>query len=195
MAQLRNWFPRMRRPTDTETLEACIGGTTKSMLSVSRNETRAHTEPDVGLRHRVGDTRRGVRLEGVRRIVGTLSSRRSSVIGVVASSLRNSLFAEMSQGVADALGPAYDLMARQRRAGFIAALQSHRLKLDSRMILETESGIRSGAAPLLRLMDSGRPVNAVVPDQGCAADRCRARGSCAGLFYQARHRIMHPGSA
>jgi LacI family gluconate utilization system Gnt-I transcriptional repressor len=44
------------------------------------------------------------------RIAGNLSSRRSNVVGLVVPSLRNSLFAETIQGVADTLGQAYDLM-------------------------------------------------------------------------------------
>ncbi|MBB5696248.1 LacI family DNA-binding transcriptional regulator [Muricoccus pecuniae] len=44
------------------------------------------------------------------RIAGSLASRRSNIVGVIVPSLRNSLFAETIQGIADALGSAYDLM-------------------------------------------------------------------------------------
>ncbi len=44
------------------------------------------------------------------RIAGHLSSMRSNVVGLVVPSLRNSLFAETIQGVADVLGQHYDLM-------------------------------------------------------------------------------------
>jgi len=193
------------------------------------------------------------------RIAGSLSSRRSNVIGLVVPSLRNSLFAETIQGVADALGSAYDLMvadsgyalkgeeaailaflrqrvcgivlhntkhtptarrqladaeipcvetgnlirepidmavgfsnfsagfamseylirrgyrriafvslptadndrAAQRRAGFLAALERQQMKADSRIILETGSGLRGGAEALVRIMKSGRRCDAV----------------------------------
>lgn len=44
------------------------------------------------------------------RIAGNLSSRHSNVVGLVVPSLRNSLFAETIQGVADTLGQEYDLL-------------------------------------------------------------------------------------
>jgi LacI family gluconate utilization system Gnt-I transcriptional repressor len=44
------------------------------------------------------------------RIAGSLSSRKSNVIGLIVPSLRNSLFAETIQGIADKLGQEYDLM-------------------------------------------------------------------------------------
>ncbi|MFC3124480.1 LacI family DNA-binding transcriptional regulator [Pseudoroseomonas globiformis] len=44
------------------------------------------------------------------RVAGSLSSRRGNVVGLVVPSLRNSLFAETIQGVADILGNAHPLM-------------------------------------------------------------------------------------
>jgi LacI family gluconate utilization system Gnt-I transcriptional repressor len=44
------------------------------------------------------------------RVAGSLASRRTNVVGLIVPSLRNSLFAETIQGVADTVGPAYDLM-------------------------------------------------------------------------------------
>jgi LacI family transcriptional regulator, gluconate utilization system Gnt-I transcriptional repressor len=44
------------------------------------------------------------------RIAGSLASRRTNVVGLIVPSLRNSLFAETIQGVADRLGSAFDLM-------------------------------------------------------------------------------------
>jgi LacI family transcriptional regulator, gluconate utilization system Gnt-I transcriptional repressor len=44
------------------------------------------------------------------RVAGSLSSRRGNVVGLVVPSLRNSLFAETIQGVADILGHAHPLM-------------------------------------------------------------------------------------
>ncbi len=44
------------------------------------------------------------------RMAGNLSSSRSNIVGLVVPSLRNSLFAETIQGVADILRPDYDLL-------------------------------------------------------------------------------------
>ncbi len=44
------------------------------------------------------------------RVAGSLASRRTNVVGLIVPSLRNSLFVETIQGVADILGPAHDLM-------------------------------------------------------------------------------------
>ncbi len=44
------------------------------------------------------------------RVAGSLASRRTNVVGLIVPSLRNSLFVETIQGVADSLGPMHDLM-------------------------------------------------------------------------------------
>jgi LacI family gluconate utilization system Gnt-I transcriptional repressor len=44
------------------------------------------------------------------RIAGSLSSRRTNVIGLIVPSLRNAVFVETIQGVADVLSPQFDLM-------------------------------------------------------------------------------------
>jgi LacI family gluconate utilization system Gnt-I transcriptional repressor len=44
------------------------------------------------------------------RVAGSLASRRTSIVGLVVPSLRNSLFAETIQGVSDILGPDHHLM-------------------------------------------------------------------------------------
>ena len=44
------------------------------------------------------------------RIAGSLSSRRTNVIGLIVPSLRNAVFVETIQGVADMLGQQFDLM-------------------------------------------------------------------------------------
>lgn len=44
------------------------------------------------------------------RLAGSLSSRRSAVVGMIVPSLRNSLFVETMQGVSDILGPTHPLM-------------------------------------------------------------------------------------
>ncbi len=44
------------------------------------------------------------------RVAGSLSSRRTNVVGMIVPSLRNSLFVETIQGVADMLEPEFDLL-------------------------------------------------------------------------------------
>lgn len=44
------------------------------------------------------------------RVAASLASRRTSIVGLIVPSLRNSLFAEMIQGVSDTLGAAHPLM-------------------------------------------------------------------------------------
>lgn len=63
------------------------------------------------------------------RIAGSLSSRRARIVGLIVPSLRNSLFAETIQGVADVLGRDLDLMIansgytlRQEEAAVVAFL-------------------------------------------------------------------------
>ena len=44
------------------------------------------------------------------RIAGSLSSQRTNVVGLIVPSLRNAVFVETIRGVADMLGPIFDLM-------------------------------------------------------------------------------------
>lgn len=44
------------------------------------------------------------------RVAGNLSSKRSNIVGLIVPSLRNSLFSETIQGIADMIAPRFDLM-------------------------------------------------------------------------------------
>jgi LacI family gluconate utilization system Gnt-I transcriptional repressor len=74
--------------------------------------SRALTDPDVVSPNTLKRIKAAIRATGYvpNRVAGSLSSRRSNVVGLIVPSLRNSLFAETIQGVADILGSKFDLM-------------------------------------------------------------------------------------
>ncbi len=74
--------------------------------------SRALRDPDAVTPETMTKIQAAIRTVGYvpNRMAGNLSSRRSNIVGLIVPSLRNSLFAETIQGVADILGTEFDLM-------------------------------------------------------------------------------------
>jgi LacI family gluconate utilization system Gnt-I transcriptional repressor len=117
------------------------------------------------------------------RLAGNLSSRRGNVVGLVVPSLRNSLFAETIQGVADILGQEYPLLIADSGyslAGEEAAVAAFAAQRVCGVVLHnthhtarTLSLIRGGGIPCVETGNLVRkPIDMAVGFSNTEAGRC-----------------------
>lgn len=130
------------------------------------------------------------------RVAGNLSSSRSNIVGLIVPSLRNSLFSETIQGIADTLGAPFDLMiansgySLQKEEEAVVAFLSQRVcgivLHNVEHTARTRQLIRKAGVPCVETGDLARsPIDMSVS----FSNRAAARAMTEYLIESGCHRI------